>query len=148
MEIYLKIVMFYQILNIIGSNQLEKISDEKSASIEVENSSHEYLTERTEKSENKVKLPPIKDNEKPLNNLKQSNDKSSSSQQKKTKEWVKNMPPMLGHNIKEKETSDLLKFDEKKFWVYAVFREKIFDKILREEMKKIAVQAIEKAKYK
>ena len=55
----------------------------------------------------------------------------------KTKNWVSKMPPMIGHNIRQ-DLKGLPDFDEDKFCLYSVFREKILDKILKEELKEVA----------
>lgn len=55
------------------------------------------------------------------------------------------MPPNIGHLIR-KDVADLPDFDEEKFWIYSVFREKILDKIIREELKEIGKSWIETQK--
>ena len=64
--------------------------------------------------------------------------------QSENKNWVTNMPPTLGYNTRT-NSADFPEYDEQKFLIYSVFREKILDKIVKEQLKDIASQAIQTA---
>lgn len=77
------------------------------------------------------KLPP----------LKFKNKKKESSKRVESKKWVNKMPPTLGHNIRG-DLTGLPQYDEEKFCIYSVFREKMLDKVMREEMRDVVQDAI------
>ena len=81
----------------------------------------------------KLKFPPV--------NGKSRGKEISQNRSHSTKKWVTNMPPTLGYNS-HINNAELPAYDQKEFVVYAVFREKILDKILREQLKDSIQQAI------
>lgn len=81
----------------------------------------------------KLKLPPVS---------KSRGNKVKQNRSHSTKKWVTNMPPTLGYNANV-NTAELPEYNEKEFLVYAVFREKILDKVLREHLKDSIQQTIE-----
>ena len=58
---------------------------------------------------------------------------------------MNNMPPTLGYNSRT-NSMDFPEYDEQKFLVYSVFREKILDKIVKEKIREVALQTIESIK--
>ena len=84
----------------------------------------------------KKQLPPLKKVTSPSKDIPQKKVRSKTNN-KNPKSWVSKMPPTIGHNIR-KDVPDLPEYDEEKFCIYSVFREKILDKIIREQLMEMA----------
>lgn len=58
------------------------------------------------------------------------------------------MPPNIGHNIRNQNVFASKDYNEEKFLIYSVFREKILDKVLREQIELVINNSVADVKYK